>query len=50
LIGVLAINSASAASITVEGEGLGADVDDDLFQILFGAVHVRGVPLITHVL
>jgi len=50
LVGIFAINSTSAAFITVKGKGLGADVDDDLFQILFGAVHVGGVPLTTHVL
>ena len=40
----------TAPSRTVEGKGLGTDVNDNLFQILFGAVHVRGVPLITHIL
>jgi len=50
LFGSFAVNNTSAAFVTVEGEGLGTDVDDNLFQILFGAVHVRGVPLITHIL
>jgi hypothetical protein len=50
LLRVLTINNTGAAFVTIESEGLGTDVDDDLFQILFGAVHLRGVPLITHIL
>jgi len=50
LLRVFTINNTGAAFVTVEGKGLGTDVDDDLFQILFGAVHVRGVPLTTHIL
>jgi len=34
----------------MKGEGLGTDVNDDFFQVLFGAVHVGCVPLITPVL